>query len=74
MSNLRVKGWYVEDIMRCLASIYFASKPNRRPTSERDEGMLLGFAAAVSAIAIAVGGNPETILTPEDVQRIKSLR
>lgn len=77
-----IKPWFREDIARTLASIYFASNPSLGPSpigegqerqSER-EGYLTGFAAALASVALAVGVNPESFLSPEDLQRLRGVR
>ena len=68
MSNVAdVKPWFREDLARTLASIYFASQGGVTTVERR-----IGFAAALSSVALAVGVNPETFLKPEDVQYLKS--
>ena len=54
------KPWFRDDLARTLASLYFANKPKQTET-------LILF----SAICLAFGINPENILSPEDVQKMK---
>ncbi|MCZ2126726.1 MAG: hypothetical protein LC099_03010 [Anaerolineales bacterium] len=53
-------------------SIYFASAANGAAQAKTDENYQVGFAAALSSVALAVGVNPETFLRPEDLQRLRS--
>lgn len=66
-----IKPWFREDIARTLMSIYFASVASGSAKSESDEQFRVGFATALSSVALAVGVNPETFLAPEDVKLIK---
>lgn len=66
-----IKPWFREDIARTLMSIYFASAANSARTAE-NEHYRVGFAAALSSVALAVGVNPESFLAPEDIQRLRS--
>ena len=73
MSNVsNIKSWSREDIARTLMSIYFASAANGAQRTIENENYRVGFAAALSSIALAVGVNPETFIAPEDIQRLKS--
>jgi len=72
MSVNDIKPWFKEDIMRTLSSIYLASRPTSRPKTEKQADYQAGFADALAALALAVGGNPETFLLPEEIQRIKT--
>jgi len=73
MSNVSdIKPWFREDIARTLMSIYFASAANSTQRSTDDEHYRVGFAAALSSVALAVGVNPESFLAPEDIQRLRS--
>lgn len=62
-----IKPWFREDLARTLMSIYFAGKANQR----REDLYRAGFAAALSNVALAVGVNPESFLSPEDVQLMR---
>lgn len=64
-----IKPWFQDDIARTLMSIYFASQGGRRQAVAGEYET--GFAAALSSVALAVGVNPETFLTPEDIQRLR---
>ena len=73
MSNVSdIKPWFREDIARTLMSIYFASAANSAAHTSDNEHYRVGFAAALSSVALAVGVNPESFLAPEDVQRLRS--
>lgn len=62
-----IKPWFREDLARTLMSIYFAGKANQR----REENYQAGFAAALSSVALAVGVNPESFISPEDIKLIR---
>lgn len=62
-----IKPWFREDIARTLMSIYFASKSG----SKSREDYRIGFSAALSSVALAVGVNPESFLSPEDIQLLR---
>lgn len=62
-----IKPWFREDIARTLMSIYFA---NQQATVYSDQYQK-GFAAALASVALAVGVNPQSFLSPEDVQRLR---
>jgi hypothetical protein len=72
MSNNQLpdKPWFREDLERTLQSIYAAFRPVPSPTTQRQAG----FSDAIAAVALAVGVNPEELLLPEDIQRIRSER
>ncbi|HND47167.1 MAG TPA: hypothetical protein PKI33_03330 [Anaerolineales bacterium] len=73
MSNVSdIKPWFREDIARTLMSIYFASAANNSQRTAENENYRVGFAAALSSVALAVGVNPESFLAPEDIQRLRS--
>ena len=73
MSNVSdIKPWFREDIARTLMSIYFASAANNSQRTTESEHYRVGFAAALSSVALAVGVNPESFLAPEDVQRLRN--
>ncbi len=65
-----IKPWFRDDIARTLMSIYFASAANG--AQRTDNEYRIGFAAALSSVALAVGVNPESFLAPEDIQRLRS--
>ncbi len=71
-----IKPWFQEDIARTLMSIYFASKSGRGQA----QGLPIqpdyeaGFAAALASVALAVGVNPESFLSPEDVQALRKVQ
>ncbi len=67
-NKLPDKPWFREDITRTLLSIYAAFRPVPSPTTQRQAG----FSDAIAAVALAVGVNPEELLLPEDIQRIRS--
>lgn len=67
-----IKPWFREDIARTLMSIYFASISSSSIKSEGDEQFRVGFATALSSVALAVGVSPETFIAPEDIKLIKS--
>ena len=70
MSNVSdIKPWFREDIARTLMSIYFASKSSQQ--SGKKDRYEIGFAAALSSVALAVGVNPESFLSPEDIQQLR---
>ncbi len=73
MSDMNdIKPWFRDDIARTLMSIYFASASNGAQRSSESEHYRVGFAAALSSVALAVGVNPESFLAPEDIQRLRS--
>ena len=72
MSSNDIKPWFRDDIARTLMSIYFASAVNGAKRTNEDENYRVGFAAALSSVALAVGVNPESFLAPEDIQRLRS--
>lgn len=67
-----IKPWFRDDIARTLMSIYFASAANGAHQTNDNENYRVGFAAALSSVALAVGVNPESFLAPEDIQRLRS--
>ncbi|MBK7448503.1 MAG: hypothetical protein IPJ47_03390 [Anaerolineales bacterium] len=71
MSSNDIKPWFRDDIARTLMSIYFASAANGTQRTD-DDNYRVGFAAALSSVALAVGVNPESFLAPEDIQRLRS--
>ncbi len=72
MSNVNnVKPWFREDLARTLMSIYFASVSSSSYKADNSEHYRVGFAAALSSVALAVGVNPESFLAPEDVKLIQ---
>ena len=73
MPNLNsIKSLSREDMARTLMSIYFASASNNTHQSTENEHYRVGFAAALSSVALAVGVNPESFIAPEDIQRLRS--
>ncbi len=83
MSNVSdIKPWFREDLARMLMSVYFASTPSGTPRhlpqiqeqNLEEEAYRKGFAAALASVALAVGVNPESFLSPEDIQRLRSGR
>ncbi len=62
-----IKPWFRDDIARTLMSIYFASKSGNK----NREDYQIGFSAALSCVALAVGVNPESFLSPEDIQLLR---
>lgn len=67
-----IKPWFRDDLARTLMSIYFASASNGAPRTDENDHYRVGFAAALSSVALAVGVNPESFLAPEDIQRLRS--
>lgn len=67
-----IKPWFQEDIARTLMSIYFASISSSSIQSEEDEKFRVGFATALSSVALAVGVRPESFLAPDDIKLIKN--
>lgn len=73
MSNINtIKNWSREDMARTLMSIYFASITASGGQKIKESDYQIGFAAALSSVALAVGVNPESFIAPEDIQRLKS--
>ena len=71
MTNVSdIKPWFRDDIARTLASIYFASVQGQSNNTE----YRAGFASALASVALAVGVNPESFLSPDDVQRLREKR
>lgn len=68
-----IKPWFQDDIARTLMSIYFASKSGQR-SAISDQDYEAGFAAALASVALAVGVNPESFLSPEDVQALRKVQ
>lgn len=76
VSNVsEIKPWFREDLARVLMSIYFSSQSAPAPLGDvaQREGYEKGFAAALAAVALAVGVNPESFLSPEDIQRLRKV-
>lgn len=74
MNNVSdIKPWFRDDLARTLMSIYFASKSGQR-SAVSDQDYEVGFAAALASVALAVGVNPESFLSPEDVQRLREVQ
>ena len=69
-----IKPWFREDLARTLMSVYFASKAKDSCQRSAGSDYEAGFAAALASVALAVGVNPESFLSPEDVQRLRSVR
>jgi hypothetical protein len=71
-----IKPWFREDLARTLGSIYFASVSARGQAQGLpvQGDYMVGFAAALSAVALAVGVNPESFLAPEDVQKLRMVQ
>ena len=67
-----IKPWFREDLARTLMSIYFASAANG--SQRTDSKYRVGFAAALASVALAVGVNPESFLSPEDVQALRKVQ
>lgn len=67
-----IKPWFREDLARTLMSIYFASASNGTQRTSDTDHYRVGFAAALSSVALAVGVNPESFLAPEDIQRLRN--
>lgn len=68
-----IKPWFQDDIARTLMSIYFASKSGRGAAISGQD-YEAGFAAALASVALAVGVNPESFLSPEDVQALRKVQ
>jgi len=67
-----IKSLSREDMARTLMSIYFAAATNGTQRAQENDHYRVGFAAALSSVALAVGVNPESFLAPEDIQRLKN--
>lgn len=67
-----IKPWFREDLARTLMSIYFASASNGAQRTGDTDHYRVGFAAALSSVALAVGVNPESFLAPDDIQRLRN--
>jgi len=65
-NDVDIKPWYKNDIANALAGIYFSSTQN-----ERKEDYRIGFAAALSSVALAVGVNPKAFLSSQDIQLLR---
>lgn len=65
-----IKPYFVDDIAKHIASIYFSSNPQENPSP--DKALIqTGFAMALSALAIAIGLKPESFLLAGDVKRVQ---
>lgn len=75
MSNVgNVKPWFQEDLARALVSIYFASiSSSPHDKGEPNKQYRVGFATALSSVALAIGVNPESFLAPEDIKLIRNV-
>lgn len=73
MANVSdIKPWTATEIERLLASIYYASGFNRSDLSDpRRMSYRMGFVKALASIAIARGLNPESFISPEDIQLLR---
>ncbi len=80
-----IKPWFRDDLARTLMSIYFASKsaapsgakrhlPQMEEHNLEEAGYRNGFAAALASVALAVGVNPESFLSPEDLQALRKVQ
>lgn len=68
MNNVAdIKPWFRDDLERVLAGVYFAAQHG-----VSDRGVRLGIALTLSALCVVLGIKPESILSPEDVQLLKS--
>lgn len=70
--GIDIKPWFRDDLARTLMSIYFASASNGTQRTGDADHYRVGFAAALSSVALAVGVNPESFLAPEDIQRLRT--
>lgn len=60
MNNANLKPWFSEDILRFIASVYFAGQVRQKFLPDRfDAGYYAGFDAALKAMAIMFGVLPE---------------
>ncbi len=71
MANSDLKPWFREDIARVLISAYFTMK-SANPRSSESSDFRIGFASALSSVAINVGINPQQILASEDFEAIQN--
>ncbi len=71
MSN-NLKPWFRDDIARAMVSIYFTSLVSG-PRKQVSDEYRMGFAAALSSMAIVIGINPESILQNEDLQLLRNV-
>lgn len=61
-----IKPYFRDDLARTYSSVYFSAKMSRPGTE-----YWYGFIAALSSVCLAVGVNPESFLSAEDVQLLK---
>lgn len=66
MNDLR--PWFRENLTSLIQGLYFQSRPYNHVSRERWIGTLIAW----SSILLAVGGNPETFMAPEDIQTLKA--
>lgn len=63
-----IKPWLRDDFLRTLSSIYFSNTMNGQ---EVDAQRRKGFLTGLVSFALAVGVNPESFLSPEDIQLLR---
>lgn len=61
-----LRPWFTENVLPLIRGLYFSTRPNI-VNRERWIGYLLAW----SSVILAMGGNPETFMAPDDVQLIK---
>lgn len=73
-----IKPWYKNDIANTIRSLYFARKSSmqqlaRLPQEEKDQ-QWLGALDGWSGVLLAVGINPETIFSQDDIQFMADMK
>lgn len=69
MSNVSdIKPWFKEDFYRTLRSITFASN---MADQHKDEQYAAGFAKAIYSLALAFGVDPNSVLSPQDLELLR---
>lgn len=73
MANVAdIKPWFDDDITHMLASVYFAA--GFKKSDLEDKRLIVyrtGFVKALASVAVARGLNPETFISPEDIQLLR---
>lgn len=73
-----IKPWYKNDIANTIRSLYFASKSSMqqltRLSQEEKHQQWLGALDGWSAVLLAVGINPETIFSQDDIQFMADMK
>lgn len=60
MNNANLKPWFSDDILRFIASVYYAGQAQQKFLPDHfDAGYYAGFDAALKAMAIMFGVLPE---------------